>query len=269
MQRAWYAATASGQKHASGGGFWARRAQLVQRDPLFALLDTAAQLICNLMWAAGLFVRQISGNLKMTELRQALDDISAIRSQVARGTQFRGYGPLSIASSGILAMLVAAAQSHWGAGSARHLSVFLAVWISTAAVAICLSALETIFRVRRVHSGLALEMIQAAAEQFLPCMVVGLLLTVVLMQIAPQDSWMLPGLWAVIFSLGVFASCRFLPRQMFAVGAWYLAAGLVSLLVAAGHHALLPWAMGLPFGIGQLLVAAVLRFGFEDAIEET
>jgi hypothetical protein len=205
----------------------------------------------------------------MTELRQALDDISAIRSQVARGTQFRGYGPLSIASSGILAMLVAAAQSHWGASSTRHLNVFLAVWISTAAVALCLSALETIFRVRRVHSGLALEMIQAAVEQFLPCMVVGLLLTVVLMQIAPQDSWMLPGLWAVIFSLGVFASCRFLPRQMFAVGAWYLAAGLVSLLVAAGRHALLPWAMGLPFGIGQLLVAAVLRFGFEDAIEET
>lgn len=204
----------------------------------------------------------------MTELRQALDDISAIRSQVARGTQFRGYGPLSIASSGILAMLVAAAESRWGA-AAPHLNVFLAIWISTAAVAIFLSALETIFRVQRVHSGLALEMIQAAVEQFLPCMVVGLLLTVVLMQIASQDSWMLPGLWAVIFSLGVFASCRFLPRQMFAVGAWYLAAGLVSLLVAAGHHALLPWAMGLPFGIGQLLVAAVLQFGFEDTIEET
>jgi hypothetical protein len=205
----------------------------------------------------------------MTELRQALDDISAIRSQVARGTQFRGYGPLSIASSGILAMLVAAAESHWGAGSAPRLHVFLAIWVSTAAVAVFLSALETIFRVRRVHSGLALEMIQAAVGQFLPCVVVGLLLTVVLMQIAPQDSWMLPGLWAVIFSLGVFASCRFLPRQMFAVGAWYLAAGLVSLLVAAGRHALLPWATGLPFGIGQLLVAAVLRFGFEDAIEET
>jgi len=204
----------------------------------------------------------------MTELRQALADISAIRSQVARGTQFRGYGPLSIASSGILAMLVAAAESRWGT-SAPHLNVFLAIWISTAAVAVFLSALETIFRVRRVHSGLALEMIQAAVEQFLPCMVVALLLTVVLMQIAPQDSWMLPGLWAVVFSLGVFASCRFLPRQMFAVGAWYLAAGLVSLLIAAGHHALLPWAMGLPFGIGQLLVAAVLRFGFEDTIEET
>jgi hypothetical protein len=97
---------------------------------------------------------------------------------------------------------------------------------------------------------------------------VGLLLTVVLMRVAPQDSWMLPGLWAVIFSLGVFASCRFLPRQMFAVGAWYLAAGLVALWIAAGHHALLPWAMGISFGVGQLLVAAVLHFGFKDTVEE-
>jgi hypothetical protein len=205
----------------------------------------------------------------MTELRQALDDISAIRSQVARGTQFRGYGPVSIASSGILALLVAAAQVHWAQSPEHDLRLFLVVWISTAAIAVFLSALETVFRVRRVHSGLALEMIQAAVEQFLPCVVVGLLLTVVLMRVAPQDSWMLPGLWAVLFSLGVFASCRFLPRQMFAVGAWYLAAGLVSLLIAAAHHALLPWAMGISFGVGQLLVAAVLYFGFEDTIEES
>jgi hypothetical protein len=204
----------------------------------------------------------------MTELRQALDDINAIRSQVARDTLFRGYGPLSIAASGILALLVAAAENHWGAGTQHGLRGFLLVWISTAAVAVLLSASETIFRVRRVHSGLALEMIQAAVEQFLPCVVVGLLLTVVLMRIAPQDSWMLPGLWSVIFSLGIFASCRFLPRQMFGVGAWYLAAGFVCLLVAANHHVLLPWAMGITFGAGQLLVAAVLRFGFEDSIEE-
>jgi hypothetical protein len=204
----------------------------------------------------------------MTELRQALDDINAIRTQVARGTQFRGYGPLSVASSGILALLVAAAQSRWMSGSVHDLKLFLGVWISTAAVALFLSALETIFRVRRVHSGLALEMIQAAAEQFLPCIVVGVLLTAVLMRVAPQDAWMLPGLWEVIFSLGVFASCRFLPRQMFGVGAWYLVAGLVCLLVASGHHALSPWAMGIPFGVGQLLVAAVL-YGFEDAIEES
>jgi len=30
---------------------------------------------------------------------------------------------------------------------------------------------------------------------------------------------MLPGLWQIVFSLGVFSSCRFLPRPMLAAGA--------------------------------------------------
>ncbi len=202
----------------------------------------------------------------MLELRQALEDISAIRTQVARGTQFRGYGPLSIASSGVLALGVAAAQVRWPNGDIKF---FLLIWISTAAVAVFLAALETTLRVRKVHSGIAVEMIQAAVEQFLPCIVVGILLTVVLTRVAPEASWMLPGLWAVMFSLGVFASCRFLPRQMFAVGAWYLAAGLVCLLLSGGHRVLSPWAMGIPFGVGQLLVAAVLRYGYEDTGAES
>jgi hypothetical protein len=31
----------------------------------------------------------------------------------------------------------------------------------------------------------------------------------------------------------------------------------------------MPWEMGIPFGIGQLLVAAVLYYGFEEAREES
>src|ERR1700761_345675 len=117
----------------------------------------------------------------MTELRQALSDISAIRNQVAQGMQFRGYGSRSIAASGALAIAVAAAQARWAPSSRHDLKLFLEIWISTAAVAVLISALDTLFRVRRVHSGLAVEMIQSAVEQFLPCVVVGLLLTVVLM----------------------------------------------------------------------------------------
>jgi hypothetical protein len=205
----------------------------------------------------------------MRELRQALDDLNTIRLHVAQATQFRGYGPLSIASSGILAMIVAAAQTRWATASEHDMKFFLWIWIPTAAVAVLLTALETLFRVRRAHEGLAFEMMKAAVEQFLPCLVAGSLLTVVLVRIAPRDSWMLPGLWAIIFSLGIFASCRFVPRQMFAVGAWYLASGLVCLLIGASQHAFLPWAMGISFGVGQLLVAAVLRFGFQDVIAES
>jgi hypothetical protein len=58
----------------------------------------------------------------------------------------------------------------------------------------------------------------------------------------------------VIFSLGVFASRASLPRGMFAVGVWYLAAGLATLALSSGAP-FSPLAMALPFGIGQLLMA--------------
>jgi hypothetical protein len=204
----------------------------------------------------------------MTDLSQALAEISAIRAQVARDTQFRGYGPASIAVSGGLALLVAAAQTHWSREIGVDAVRFLAIWAGTAAIAVTLTAGETIIRARRVHSGFASAMIQAAVEQFLPALIVGVLLTGVLLRAAPQQLWMLPGLWQLIFSLGVFASCRFLPRQMFAVGVWYLACGLTCLMVASGSKALSPWEMGIPFGVGQLLVAVVLQYCFEESVEE-
>jgi hypothetical protein len=204
----------------------------------------------------------------MKELQQALSEIHSIRNQVARGTEFRGYGPASIAASGILALLVAAAQMQWMAKPGKEdLTVWLGVWAGTAAVSVFLTGIETFARSRRMHVGFAREMVQSAVAQFLPAVMVGFLLTVVMMSVAAEQCWMLPGLWELIFSLGVFASCRFLPRQMFAVGVWYLAAGLFCLAAASATRTLSPWMMGIPFGVGQLLVAAVLRFGYGEPLE--
>ncbi len=203
----------------------------------------------------------------MNDLRQALAEINAIRAQVARDTLFRGYGPVSVAASGILALLVAAVQSRI-VSDARDFSTFLVIWVATAAIAIVLTATEAIGRARRAHHGLANEMIQSAVEQFLPALVVGVLLTGVLAWTAPRELWMLPGLWQLLFSLGVFSSCRFLPRTMMGVGVWYLVAGLICLVVQSGSKAFSPWEMGIPFGIGQLLVAFVLHYGFERSSED-
>jgi biotin transporter BioY len=46
--------------------------------------------------------------------------------------------------------------------------------------------------------------------------------------------------------------------------AWYFVAGFVTLMLASGSHALSPWTMGLPFVIGQLLMAAILHFASGD-----
>jgi hypothetical protein len=204
----------------------------------------------------------------MTELRQALAELRAIRTQVARGTQFRGYGPRSIAASGLLALVVAVIQARWFTDAQRDVPEFLSIWIATAAFSVVLSAWETFTRVRRLHDGFAKEMTHAAVEQFLPALVAGILLTVVMLNTTPRDTWMLPGLWELVFSLGVFASCRFLPKAMFGVGLWYLASGLACLAIESARQTLSPWSMGIPFGVGQLLVAIVLYYNSGDSVEE-
>ena len=195
----------------------------------------------------------------MRDLDKALADISEIRSQMARGTEFRGYGPATLAVTGGLALLAAAGQALWLPHAANHVGLYIALWGTTAAVSVTFIGLDMVLRSWRIHSGLAQEMIWSAVEQFLPAGVAGGLITAVLLQYAPESLWMLPGLWQIVFSLGVFACCRFLPRAIFAVGIWYLVAGLACLVFAQGEAAFSPWAMGLPYGAGQLLVAAILQ----------
>jgi hypothetical protein len=111
------------------------------------------------------------------------------------------------------------------------------------------------------------EMLGMAVEQFLPSVGAGLFVTVVLVHSAPMTTWMLPGLWQILFGLGVFSSCRFLPRPMIAAGAWYLLTGL-SCLAMGNARALSPWTMGISFGAGQLLVAAILLLTPSESEDE-
>jgi hypothetical protein len=194
----------------------------------------------------------------MMDLDKALADITAIRSQMARGTEFQGYGPLTVAATGLLALAAGGVQAVFLPAPASDPFAYLGLWIATAAISVVLAGSEMVARSRRIHSGLADAMIHAATEQFIPAGVAGALLTFVLFRFAPQCLWMLPGLWQIIFSLGLFASCRSLPRPIFAVAVWYLGTGLTTLALASGAQAFSPYAMALPFGIGQLSMAAIL-----------
>jgi hypothetical protein len=196
----------------------------------------------------------------MRDLDRALTDISVIREQLAQSTEFQGYAPLTLAGTGVFGLLVAAAQGIWLPEAATNMRLFISLWVGTAVLCVTVIAIETIRRSRLAHGGFATAMLQSALEQFLPAIIAGGLLTVALLEVTPQNLWMIPGLWHIVFSLGVFASRRFLPRPIFWVGVWYLACGLVCLALAAPAHSVSPWAMGIPYGIGQLLVAGILQY---------
>jgi hypothetical protein len=203
----------------------------------------------------------------MDDLSKALGDISSIRRQVAHTTEFRGYGPATLAGTGVSALLAAGAQAHWIPQPAMHIRQYVGLWCATALVSAVLAGVQMYTRSRRIHSGLSDEMIHMAVEQFLPAVAAGVLLTFVLLCSVPDLTWMLPGLWQVIFSLGIFASCRFLPRPIFVAGAWYLLTGMICIGIG-GSRALSPWAMAIPFGAGQMSVAGILFFCAKDGGRE-
>jgi len=100
----------------------------------------------------------------MNDLDRALDDIGSIRRQVAQATEFRGYGPATLAGTGLLAIGAATAQAVWLPNPASHIAGYLSIWIWTAALSAFVVGTEMFARTRRIHSGMADEMIRMAVE---------------------------------------------------------------------------------------------------------
>lgn len=194
----------------------------------------------------------------MSDLDKALADIVEIKSRLAQSSEFRGLGPAALALTGALALLVAAAQSIWSATPPAP-TPFFAAWIITAIVALALIGAEMLRRAERQHGRLADQMIREAVLNFVPAGVAGAGLLGFVFTAAPDLIWLLPGLWLILVSLGIFAAARSLPRAIALAGAWYLLAGFAVLLLAARDQTLSPWFMGLPFAVGQFLVALIVH----------
>jgi hypothetical protein len=196
------------------------------------------------------------------ELDEALSRIAEIRSRLAEAERFRGYRALPVLGSGLLAATAAMAQPVLVPDPTRQIGGYLGLWLGVAAVSVAAALVTMLLRVR---GGAALdpESVRVALGQFLPCLAAGAAVTAVLARTAPESAWLLPGLWQVLFSLGIFASARLLPPQALGVAVWYLGCGLACLAWARGPAALSPWAMGLPFAAGQVASAAVLFWTLE------
>ena len=194
----------------------------------------------------------------MNELQKALADIGNIRLHLAAGTMFRGFGPAVIAATGVMALATATVQSLMF-DQVGDAITFVAVWAVLAIVSAALIGVEMVARTKRHHGGLADVMLFNAVEHFLPVGATGVVVCAILLRFAPDVAWLLPGLWQLLIGIGLFVALRFLPRSISIAGAWYFLAGATVLIVSCQSRALSPWAMGIPFGIGQLLMAGLLH----------
>ena len=202
------------------------------------------------------------------DLHEALAQISEIREQVARTETFRGYRAAPVAFSGFVACLAAGLQQVIVPDPVQNPTAYLGLWIGAALLSMAVTGVAMYLHCVKSPSSLTRPNTILAIGQFLPSVVAGGLVTLVLYQLMPQDLWIIPGLWSIFFSLGIFASYRLLPKATFWVGVFYMIAGVLCLIWAREDFAYSAWAMGVPFGVGQMISAAILYWTLERGSDE-
>lgn len=194
----------------------------------------------------------------MNDLDSALDDIARLREQLAASSRFQGLAPGVVALTG---------------GSAFALGLWqyftqddnLIVWIMLAAICALMIGTEAVTRARKAHRSMADKMLGSTLNRFLPVATAGAISGIIVLIRVPEFARILPGMWQLLMAIGIFAVLTGLPRQMAIAGSFYFLTGAASLFLSGQQGPPVTWLMALPFGVGQLLVAAILYRASQEA----
>jgi hypothetical protein len=192
------------------------------------------------------------------ELYEALGSISQIRAQMARTETFRDFRSLTVGFSGISGIAAATVQWQYIPRPMEQVWNYVDLWSAVAVVNLLIVGAQLTYLWSACGSLLQRRLITDAIQAIAPCQAAGGFVTIIVAMRAREIAWILPGVWAILFSLGVFSCCRLLPRATVCVGLYYMATGGVCLIFGPGPHALSPWLMVGTFGCGQILAAAIL-----------
>ncbi len=189
----------------------------------------------------------------------ALDQISEIHKHLAKSEVYRGYRSLPVAISGVVGLVAAWLQDpSLGANDPVGFVIF---WSAIAAVSVTIGMSEIVFNYAFRETAFERRKTRLVLGQFLPSVVTGAIATVTLVRLSAALVPLLPGLWAVLFGVAIFAARPYLPRATGWVALFYFGAGAWLL-----WHAAMPpsvWSVGGTFGTGQLFAALVLYWNLE------
>jgi hypothetical protein len=195
------------------------------------------------------------------DVPRALEQIAEIRSAMARADVYRGYRSVPLAASGFAGLGAAWLQPK--ALPANDPVGFVVYWTIVAFVAGAIGASEILYNYAVNDDEVARRRTRQVTGQFLPSLLAGVIVTVSILHLSPALAAILPGLWAICFGLGTFASRMYLPRAATVVAFYYYLAGIALLWTADAPDAMNGWHVGVTFGIGQLIAAGVLYWQIE------
>jgi hypothetical protein len=190
---------------------------------------------------------------------RALSQIAEIHQQLAKGEIYRGYRSVPIAASGLVGIVAVVMQP---VRAASDPMAFLGYWTAIAAVAGIVGLVEVCYNYLHDHAS-GRRRTRQVLGQFLPAAVGAAVVTASFAHVSPQMIALLPGIWAICFGVGIFASRPYLPRMSGFVALFYFTVGSLLLWTTRIDAPPTGWHVGATFGVGQLMAAAVLYWELE------
>jgi hypothetical protein len=182
-----------------------------------------------------------------------MDNLSFIRSTMERATAFTavpGWGGVAMGLTALIATLVASRSSEPGE--------WLAVWLSAAVLALGIGGWTMVLKARRGGTTVFSYSGRRFVLSYLPPLLVGALLTLVLMRAGLHTA--LPGTWLLLYGTGVVTGGAFSVRVVPIMGLCFMALGAIALLAPPSWS---EWLLALGFGGLHIVFGIIIarRYG--------
>lgn len=184
---------------------------------------------------------------------RAIDNLRYIRETMERAGEFTavsGWGEVIIGVSAMAAAAVASRQTTSRA--------WLLVWLAEAVLGIAIAGFAMSRKARTADVSLLNGPGRKFVLSFLPPMLVGVVLTIVLYR--AQAVWALPGVWLLLYGTAVMTGGAFSVRIVPVMGSCFMLLGAVALFAPMGAR---DWLMGAGFGVLHILFGVMIarRYG--------
>lgn len=191
------------------------------------------------------------------EVSRALADLAEVRSRLIAVQRFRGWSGGAALTSGTAALIIGAYQ--FAAlpypSTAPDAARYVTMWLACLIFALVVNYGAIVLWLARNWTLRARCELRTVGMTIAPAILTGGILTVALMHRGLFG--LLPGVWCVCYAMGLIASRAMVPRGVLAVAALFGAAG-TALLFAQDISALRWWVMPATFGIGQVVIGALV-----------
>lgn len=188
-------------------------------------------------------------------VRNALDQLEQIHEQLTRSEVYRGFRVPAVLLVGLLAFIAAALQEF--VPNTETATGFVYYWVAVAGFGWLVGTASAVHLYNTREDAFARRRTRRVLAQFGPCILAGAIATVAATRV-PEFVAFLPGLWGMIFGIGMIAACPYLPTGIGQIGLGYITVGAAFLLETTPGSDPSGWAVGFEFGVGHLLTAFVL-----------